>query len=170
MKDNTLKTKKIVILAMMLAVAVVLGYVEYLIPFNFGVPGIKLGLANIVTIILLTADNKKSAYLVGVLRILIVGFLFSNLSMILYSGAGLVLSISVMILAMSFKRLSVVGVSVVGAVFHNIGQLIVAVLVVRSIPIFYYAPVLVIAGVITGICTGSVALVINRLFRRELEK
>lgn len=149
---------KIAYFGMFTALALIFGYVESLVPISFGIPGVKLGLANLAVVIVLYMMDVKSAYLLSVLRIVLSGFLFGNLFGILYSLAGGLLSISVMILLKKTNAFSVVGVSVAGAVCHNIGQLIVATIVLESVSIANYLPVLMIAGIITGFAIGIIAL------------
>lgn len=149
---------KIAYFGMFTALALIFGYVESLVPISFGIPGVKLGLANLAVVIVLYMMDVKSAYLLSVLRIVLSGFLFGNLFGILYSLAGGLLSLSVMILLKKTNAFSVVGVSVAGAVCHNIGQLIVATIVLESVSIANYLPVLMIAGIITGFVIGIIAL------------
>lgn len=142
---------------MLLAFALILGYVETLIPFSFGIPGIKLGLANLAVLLALCLIGTKEAFLIDVLRIVLSGFLFGNMYSILYSLAGGLLSFFVMYLAKKTHRLGIPGVSVSGGIFHNIGQLAVAAFVVETKGIFYYLPPLLISGVVTGLLIGIVS-------------
>lgn len=146
--------KKIAYLGLITAVAVIFGYVESLIPFFAGVPGMKLGLANLAVLFVLEKYTWKEAALVSVLRILIIGFMFGNLFSILYSLAGATLSLTVMTLLKKKSDFSLLGISVAGGVSHNIGQLIIAMMIAMSSSIIYYAPVLLISGVITGLLIG----------------
>ena len=131
------------------ALALIFSYVETLIPINFGIPGVKLGLANLVIVIAL--------YMLSVVRLLLSGFIFGNYFSIIYSLAGGLLSLTVMALLKKSKGFSVMGISVAGGVFHNVGQLIVAMLVVETFSVGYYFPVLLVAGLITGLVIGSVS-------------
>lgn len=139
------------------ALALIFSYIETLIPFQFGVPGIKLGLANLVIVIFLYKTSLKEAMLLSVTRIIIAGFIFGNMFSIIYSIAGGVLSLLIMAALKKQKSFSVIGVSMAGAVSHNAGQLIVAMIVVETYQIGFYLPVLLIAGVITGALTGIIA-------------
>lgn len=107
------------------ALALILGYVELLIPIHFGIPGAKLGLANLITILVLYKMGWKEAFLLSVARVVLGGFIFSNLFSILYSLAGGILSLIVMGILKKTGKFTVVGVSVCGGVFHNVGQLAV---------------------------------------------
>ena len=149
-----MKQKKIAYMGLFAAIAIICGYVESLIPFFAGIPGIKLGLANLAVLFILETYTWKEAALVSMVRILVIGFMFGNMFSILYSMAGAALSLTVMTLMKRFSGFSILGVSVAGGVSHNIGQLIIAALIVENTSLFYYAPVLLISGVITGILIG----------------
>ena len=136
------------------ALALIFSYVELLIPINFGIPGAKLGLANLVIVIVLYKTDWKEALLLSVVRIILAGFLFGNLFGILYSLAGGILSLAVMTLLKKTGAFSVIGVSMAGGVSHNVGQLIIAMLVVETYAVGYYLPVLLITGLITGTLIG----------------
>ena len=136
------------------ALALMFSYIETMIPIQFGVPGIKLGLANIMIVIMLYKSSAREALLLSIVRIMLSGFLFGNLSSILYSIAGGVLSLGIMTLLKKQGGFSVIGVSVAGGVSHNVGQLIVAMLVVETYQVGYYFPVLLVAGVLTGLGIG----------------
>ena len=149
-----MKQKKIAYMGLFAAIAIIFGYVESLIPFFAGIPGIKLGLANLSVLFILETYTWKEAALVSMVRILVIGFMFGNMFSILYSMAGPSFSLTVMTLMKRFSGFSILGVSVAGGVSHNIGQLIIAALIVENTSLFYYAPVLLISGVITGILIG----------------
>lgn len=139
------------------ALALIFSYVELLIPFHIGVPGIKLGLANVVIVIVLYKMGWKEAYIISITRVILAGFLFGNLASILFSLAGCLLSLSMMLILYKREIFSVIGVSVIGAIFHNLGQILVAMMVVNTFSVAYYFPVLMIAGVVTGIIIGFLA-------------
>lgn len=140
-----------------IALALICSYIESLIPFYFGIPGVKLGLTNIVVVIMLYTVGEKEAFGISMLRIVLAGFLFGNMFSILYSLAGGILSFFVMYIVKKTKLLGVIPVSVCGGISHNIGQIIVAAIVVENYNIFYYVPALLIAGTITGFLIGIVA-------------
>ena len=152
-----MKTRKIAYLGVFLALALILSYVESLIPFYLGIPGVKLGLTNLIVVVMLYCTGTKEAFGVSVARILLAGFLFGNLFSILYSLAGGVLSFIVMCLLKKTGRFHVISVSVTGGISHNLGQLIAAAFVVETYDIFYYMPFLLIAGVATGFVIGMLA-------------
>ena len=139
------------------ALALIFSYVETLIPIQFGIPGAKLGLANLVVVIVLYKTDWKEALLLSVVRIVLSGFLFGNLFSIIYSLAGGILSLAVMAAIRKDKGFSVIGVSMAGGVCHNIGQLIVAMIVVQTYQVGYYLPVLLIAGLATGTLIGVIS-------------
>lgn len=139
------------------ALALIFSYIETLIPISFGIPGVKLGLANLIIVIALYKIPLKEVYILSVVRVLLSGVLFGNYFSIVYSLAGGLLSLSVMAFLKRIGGFSVMGISIAGGVCHNIGQLIVAMLVVATFSISYYMPVLMIAGLITGFLIGIVA-------------
>lgn len=139
------------------ALSLIFSFVESLVPIHFGIPGVKLGLANLVVITVLYQTGWKDALLISVVRIILAGFLFGNMFSIIYSLAGGILSLLVMTLLKKYCGFSMIGVSVAGGVSHNIGQLLLAMVVVETVSIGYYLPVLLIAGVITGFVIGIIA-------------
>ena len=149
--------KKTAYIGVLLALALICSYVEALIPFSLGIPGVKLGLTNIVIVMALYCVGTGEAALISVLRILLGGFLFGNMFSILYSLAGALLSFLVMWGLKKTKKFKCITVSAAGGIFHNIGQLIVVALVVENFSILYYIPVLLVAGLITGLLIGILA-------------
>jgi heptaprenyl diphosphate synthase len=140
---------------MFVALAFVFSYIEVLIPFSaVGVPGFKLGLANIVVLTALYAMGAKEAFVISCIRIVLVGFTFGNMFSILYSLAGGLLSWLVMCLCKKIKSLSIVGVSIAGGISHNVGQIIMAAIVLQTKSVGYYLPVLLITGTVTGLLIG----------------
>ncbi len=139
------------------ALALIFSYVETLIPIQIGIPGVKLGLANLIIVIMLYKRNAGEALLLSVVRVVLSGFLFGSLFSILYSLAGGILSLLVMAFLKNRKSFSVIGVSIAGGVFHNIGQIIVAMAVVETFEVAYYVPVLLVSGCLTGALIGIVS-------------
>lgn len=164
-----INTKKIVKLGLLLAVALILSYVESLIPFGFGIPGIKLGLANLAVLLCLYCLGTKEAVALNVMRILLAGFLFGNLYSILYSLAGGFSSYLVMWLAKRWDLLTINGVSVLGGISHNLGQILIAAFVVETAGVFYYIPYLLVAGVLTGWLIGLITKLMIPYFERALK-
>jgi heptaprenyl diphosphate synthase len=140
-----------------IALAMILSYVESLIPVSAAVPGIKLGLANLVTIVSLKKLGIKPTIVISSGRIILSGFLFSNLTVIMYSLAGAALSIIVMVLVSHIRVFTVTGVSICGAIAHNLGQLIVAAIVLENVRIMYYIAVLGLSGAVFGALIGVLA-------------
>lgn len=136
------------------ALAIIFGYIEAIFPFHIGIQGVKLGIANLVIVIVLYKMGNQAAFAVSIVRIVVSGFLFSNAFSILYSIAGSILSLVVMIILKKKGWFSVYGVSVAGGVMHNIGQLLMAALVMQTVSIFYYVPVLLVAGMVAGLVIG----------------
>ena len=133
-------------------------------PISFAVPGIKLGLANIAIVFVLYKLGAKEAVLVSAIRIVWMAVLFGNFMTLAYSAAGAVLSLTAMILLKRSERFSTVGVSVLGGILHNTGQILVAMLVMETAQIVYYLPVLCISGIAAGVAVGIVsAILINRI-------
>lgn len=158
-------------MGMFTALAFVFSYLEFLIPINLGIPGVKLGLANLVTIVALYTMGIKEACTLSLVRIVLNGLTFGNPSAMLYSLAGGILSLLAMAAAQKFKLFSVTGVSVLGGVFHNLGQILAAALVVENAKLLYYFPVLVLSGTIAGTVIGILAaMVIKRLDQRMKHK
>ncbi|MCI6121414.1 MAG: Gx transporter family protein [Lachnospiraceae bacterium] len=145
------------------ALALIFSYVETLIPSNFGIPGVKLGLANLIIVIALYKMRLREVYLLSIVRVLLSGFIFGNYFSIIYSLAGGLLSLTVMAVFKRKDGFSIMGISIAGGVFHNVGQLIVAMLVVETFSVAYYVPVLLIAGMITGLLIGIVS---NEMLKR----
>lgn len=141
----------------LIALAMVLSYLESLVPMNFAVPGIKLGLANLVTIIALVRLGIGRAAIISVGRILLSGILFGNPLVIVYSLAGAFLSIGVMWAVRKLPFFTVTGVSICGAIAHNAGQLLVAAIVMENAKIMYYMAVLSVTGVVAGCAIGLLA-------------
>lgn len=156
------KTNLIAYTGVLSALAIVFGYLEQMIPMPVAVPGIKLGLSNICVLIALYALNKKCAFGTAVIKALVCGILFWGVSGMLYALAGSLLAFCAMALGKGSGRFGVVGVSVLGAVFHNVGQLIVLRLLSGSFSVVYYVSVLGVAACVTGTLTGIVAALILR--------
>lgn len=159
------KAKDIAFYGIMIALAFIFSYLESFIPVNalIPIPGVKLGLANIVILFALYTNSIKQAIVIAIIRVLLAGLLFGNPMTIAYSLCGCALSLMIM-WATKKTSLSIIGVSMLGGIFHNIGQLIMAVILTSTIQIAYYVPVLLISGLITGLLMGFAAkLVIERI-------
>ncbi|MCR4675089.1 MAG: Gx transporter family protein [Lachnospiraceae bacterium] len=149
-----MKSKKIALFGLLIALAFVLSYIESLIPVFIAIPGVKLGLTNLVVLIALINFGKKEALFINVIRIILVGLSFGNAYSLLYSLAGGILSFAAMSLLLRKKTFSTLGISVAGGVCHNIGQIVVASFVLETGALVYYLPVLMISGTIAGVLVG----------------
>ena len=157
------KTKRLVLLAMLTAVAMILSYVESLLP-SVGIPGVKMGLANIAVIFALFRIGWKEAAALSLVRVVLVSLLFGSVGAMLYSLAGAVLSLAVMALLRRIDRFSTVGISVAGGVAHNAGQILMAMLILQTKQLLGYLPVLAVSGIAGGVLTGlAAALLIRRI-------
>ena len=130
------------------------------------IPGVKLGLANVIIVIMLYFMDAKSAFFVSLIRVLLSGLLFAGFAGLLYSLSGAMLSFAVMVLLKRTERFRIVGVSVAGGIFHNVGQIVVAALVVENVRMAYYLPFLLVSGVVTGIVIGIVAQTALKYLKR----
>lgn len=156
-------------MGLLLAFALILSYIETLIPFQPGIPGIKLGLGNLAVLICLYTLGYRQAFLITVLKAITSGFLFGSLFMIVYSLAGAVLSFGVMALMIKANLFHVPVVSSAGGVMHNAGQLIVAYFILDSYYIAYYIPVLIMAGLVTGIILGMITSLVLPYIRKVIK-
>ncbi len=159
-----MKTKKVAVIGMLVAVAFVLSYIEAMLPLNIGIPGVKAGLSNIVVVFCLYRLSVGETFGIAIIRIVLCGLTFGSLSAMLYSLAGGILSFVVMLLLKKTEKFSVYGVSVAGGAAHNIGQICVAIIVLKTKLLIYYLPLLLISGTIAGIIVGILgAVLIKRL-------
>lgn len=166
------KAKNVAFYGIMIALAFILSYLESFIPINaiIPIPGVKLGLANIVVLFALYTLKLRNAVIIAIIRVFLSGLLFGNPMTIAYSLCGCALSLTVMYLTKKTK-LSIIGVSMLGGIFHNIGQLIMAVILTHTSRIAYYLPVLLISGMVTGLLMGVCAkMVIERINKLNNKK
>ncbi len=160
-----MSSKKTATFGVLVALAFIFSYVESTIPFNFAVPGMKLGFANIIVLVTLYLLGSKEAFVISMIRIILVGFTFGNLNTMMYSLAGGLLSFAVMALAKRFDGFSIWGVSVLGAIFHNVGQVAVAMLVLQTSALIGYLPFLLVFGIISGVVIGIVGAELTKRLR-----
>ena len=157
-------TKKLTIYGLLIALALVLSYVESLVPAFFAIPGMKLGLTNIVVVVALYKMDSKSAVAINIVRIILVSALFGNAATLAYSIGGGVLSLIVMIVIKRTGKFSIMAVSACGGIAHNLGQSLVAMALLYTAEIGYYMIVLWFTGIITGLIIGEVSgMVVKRL-------
>lgn len=163
-----MKTRKIAFLGLFTAIAMILSYIEAQIPPLVAIPGIKIGLPNIAIVVVLYKVGWKEALSINLVRVLLVSVLFGTALSLLYSISGAALSFAIMIILKKSKIFSPVMVSVSGGIFHNIGQIVVACLVLQTSELLYYLPVLLISGTISGILIGLIgAQVVKKLEKTE---
>ena len=147
--------------ALLVALAMVLSWLESMVPLSLAVPGVKLGLANLVVIFALYKLGPRQAAVISLVRVLLVTFTFGNAFSFAYSLAGAALSLAVMLLLKRSGKFSLLGVSIAGGVCHNIGQILVAMAVLGTAELMWYRPALLIAGIVAGVCIGAVGALIT---------
>ncbi len=161
------KTRRLALLSVMTSAALVLSYIELLIPPVWSaVPGIKLGLPNIIIIVILYSFSINDAALVSFVRIGIVAVLFGNAMTFVYSIFGAALSLIVMALLKKTDSFSVVGVSIAGGVSHNLGQILAAMFLLKTMEIGYYMIILSFTGIIAGVCIGILGSILLKYFNK----
>ncbi|MBQ8719626.1 MAG: Gx transporter family protein [Clostridia bacterium] len=159
-----MNTKKIVVLSLFVSAAMILSYIESLLPAFLPLPGVKIGLANIVTLAVMFSFGVPEALLVSLLRVALTSLLFGSPVSLFYSLLGSLLSIAVMAALSKVPCFSIIGVSIGGGVFHNLGQIIAASVVIGGTEVFVYLPLLAVSGVAAGAAVGVVcAVLLNRL-------
>ena len=164
-----MKTKKVAFLGLFISLAMILSYVESQIPPLAAVPGVKIGLPNIVMVLLLYKIGAKETVIVSIIRIFLVSLLFGNVQTMTFSIAGAVLSLAGMILLKKTNLFSCITVSIVGGILHNVGQIIAACFWTNTAEIAYYLPVLLVSGIIAGAVIGIIAgLLVKRLEKWKL--
>lgn len=162
-----MKNSKIAQMGLMIALAFVLSYLESLMPIQLGIPGVKLGLANIVVLIAIVQFGEKEALFLTAARAVLSGITFGSLYSMAYSLSGGMLSVILMSFMHKMKKFSIIGISVVGGVSHNIGQLIIAMLVLKSLDLKYYSGFLTLCGILTGILTGLICKTVLKNIRTK---
>ena len=167
-RKTSKRTRMLVFVSVLVAQGMILSFIENMLPIPFIAPGAKLGLANIVTLSAIYLLSFKQASAVVLLRVILTAATFGSLSSFLYSFAGGVFSLLVMAVLIKVFRdeISLMGISVAGAVAHNLGQLFVAAFIIRNILILTYLPILLIVAVPTGIFVGIVAKILIKYLKR----
>ena len=159
-----MKTKRVAFLGLSIALAMILSFVEHQIPALVAIPGIKVGLPNLVIVFLLYRVGWKDAVIVSVVRTLLVSILFGNIQMLTFSVAGAALSLASMILLKKTNWFSTITVSIVGGICHNIGQIVAAIIWTETAGIVSYLPVLLISGTVAGAVIGLISgMLVERL-------
>ncbi len=164
-----MKTKKITFIGLSITLAMILSYIESKIPVMIAIPGIKVGLPNIIIVFTLYKVGWKETVAVSVLRIFLVSLLFGNVQSMAFSFAGATLSLLGMILLKKFNWFSCITVSIVGGILHNVGQIVAACFWTETLQIVYYLPVLLITGTVAGFVIGLVAgMLVKRLEKWQI--
>ena len=164
-----MKTKKVAFLGLFISLAMILSYIESQIPPLAAVPGVKVGLPNIVMVLLLYKIGAKETVTVSIIRIFLVSLLFGNVQTMTFSIAGAVLSLLGMIFLKKTNLFSCITVSIVGGILHNVGQIIAACFWTNTAEIAYYLPVLLISGILAGAVIGIIAgILVKRLEKWKL--
>ena len=164
------RTRRLALSALLATLALIFSYVEAMIPSPVAIPGVKLGVANLVIILALYQLDFRYAVSINLVRIVISGLLFSGVFGILYSLAGGMLSLVIMWLLKKTDFFSIIGVSMAGGVAHNIGQILVASAVVSDLRMFAYLPVLMFSGIISGILIGFLCHYVMLALKIEKQK
>ncbi len=163
-QDARHSARNVALYGLLIALAFIFSYVESMIPVPVPIPGVKLGLANLVNVVGLYTVGTAGTIAVALVRIVLVGFTFGNASSMMYAMAGGVLSLAVMIFARKTGWFEKTGVSILGGVFHNIGQLSLAAVITETAGVFSYLPWLLVAGVVTGCVIGILGgLIVARI-------
>ena len=170
MNSRKAEAKWVAAYGMLIGLACIFSYVEAIVPVPIPIPGVKLGLANLVVIVGLYTIGIKGTVAVSLVRILFVGFTFGNASSMIYSMAGGIFSLILMILFQKLNWFSQVGVSIIGGIGHNIGQLTMAALVTQTSGVFYYLPFLMAAGVVAGALIGLLGGLVTERVRKVINK
>jgi heptaprenyl diphosphate synthase len=155
-----MKAKRVATYGILIALAFLLSYIESIIPIPIPIPGIKLGLANLVVLCGLYTMGAKEAFVLSLIRIILAGFTFGSPSTMMFSLAGGILSCILMVLFRKTKLLSITGVSIIGGISHNIGQILVAIWVLNNAMLIYYLPFLLLSGAVTGTIIGIVGSIL----------
>ncbi|MEE0969978.1 MAG: Gx transporter family protein [Clostridia bacterium] len=152
-----MKTRKVAFLGLAISLAMILSFVESQIPPLVTIPGVKLGLPNLVMVFLLYRVGAKETVCVSIIRVLLVSLLFGNLQSLLFSISGAVLSLTGMILLKKSKLFSTITVSVIGGVLHNVGQVLFACFWTNTAEVSYLLPIYLLSGTIAGVVIGLIA-------------
>ena len=148
------RTKQVAMMGMLVGVALVLSYIEAMIPIPMGIPGAKIGLANLAIVVALYLFGEKKAFGIAIICLLLVAFTFGNVAAFLYSLGGMLLSFFTMAILRKTGKFSIVSVSCMGGVMHNMGQLVMAFFILQTQVLWTYLPVLILTGVISGVVIG----------------
>lgn len=170
-REKRFNVRRLVLLGTFTAIALALSYIEFLLPPIWSaVPGIKLGLANVMVIYVLYSLSLKDAAMISLVRVFLSAILFGTALTLAYSLAGAVLSLAAMAILKKLGLFSEVGVSIAGAVLHNLGQILVAVIVLRTAEIGYYMIILTLTGILSGVFVGLVGSLLTKYIKFDWSK
>lgn len=161
-----MSSNKVATMGLLVALAFILSYLESLLPIQLGILGAKLGIANIVTLIAITRYGWKEVGFLTCVRAVLTGLTFGSVYSIAYSLSGGILSAILMYFMYRMKKFSIISISVVGGVTHNVGQLLIAMLVLNSLDLKYYLGFLVACGILTGLLTGCICAIVIKSLKR----
>lgn len=160
-----MKNKSLANASLLAALAIILGYIESLIPISYTIPGIKIGISNVAVLIAIYKLNKKYALAIIFTKIIVTSLLFAGFQSFLYSLTGGVLSLIAMLISKKSGYFSPIGTSIFGGIFHNIGQLFAAAFILNTTSVFYYIPVLLLSGTICGALLGILCNLLIRYLK-----
>ncbi len=166
---NNISIKKIALIAIFITLSLILSYVDSLIPINIMVPGIKIGLANLIIIYSLYMLGIKEAIFISIIRVVISSILFGSILTFVYSLTGAIVSLLIMVILKSFTSLTVITTSIAGGVMHNMTQIIVAIILMNTKEIVYYLPILILTGVISGMMIGIFSTLLIKFSKNNLK-
>ncbi|MCQ2080090.1 MAG: Gx transporter family protein [Lachnospiraceae bacterium] len=166
MQSHIKSINKVAYLGVLLAFSLILSYLDSLLMFFSSIPGVKLGLANLSVIVCLYLIDYKYAFILSILKAVLSSLLFGSAFSMIYSLGGAFLSIFFMIIFYKINIIHIITVSIIGGVFHNIGQLLVAIFILKDTSILYYFPILMISGLLTGAILGFVASIVNPYIKK----
>lgn len=166
---NNISIKKIALIAIFITLSLILSYVDNLIPINIVVPGIKIGLANLIIIYSLYMLGIKEAIFISIIRVVISSILFGSILTFVYSLTGAIVSLLIMVILKSFTSLTVITISIIGGVMHNMTQIIVAIILMNTKEIVYYLPILILTGVISGMMIGIFSTLLIKFSKNNLK-
>ena len=155
-----MRSKKLTVLALLTALSMILSYIEGLLPAFVAIPGIKVGLANLAVVLALYRLGWREAICVSLVRVLCLSLLFGNAASLAYSIAGAALSLGGMVILKNTMRFSPLAVSVTGGVLHNMGQLLMACVLLSTTALRYYLPFLLLGGILAGIVIGVISAIL----------
>lgn len=158
--------KKVAFIGLLIAFGLALSFLESLIPQVIPIPGVKLGLANFAVLMTLYLFGFKEAIIMNFARILLASMMFGSAFSFIYALSGALLSILIEVLLIKINKMSEIGVSVAGGIAHNVGQILLAIIITKTIGVFYYLPFLIVSGILAGIVIGILVKKLRPVLKR----